>query len=504
MAIAVIIIYTLALFLILLYSLAQLHLLLQCWRERWNRRREKAEAPAVLTERPFVTIQLPVYNERYVVQRLIDTVADFDYPRDRFEIQVLDDSTDDSVGIAARRVEEIRRKGVQIFHIRRKNRNGFKAGALQEGLKTAKGEFIAIFDADFLPRRDFLLKTLPHFRDPEVGIVQTRWGHINQDYSLLTRLQAFALDAHFAVEQQGRSLGGFFLNFNGSAGIWRRAAIEEAGGWEGDTLTEDLDLSFRAQLKGWKFAFVGDHESPAELPVSMDAIRSQQFRWCKGPAENVRKNFLTVLRSELPLPIKIHACLHLLNSSVFVCLLVSTLLSVPLLIVQVNNPELNPVFRYSSVFILSMVCVTLFYWSSRRRAERSVLRQALSFALTYPLFLCITMGLSLHNGIAVLEGYIGKKTPFIRTPKFNIHDFKEGWSKNTYISGRISALTLIEGLLALYFLGGAGLAFYYHYYALLPVHLMLVLGYGMIFFFSIRHALQAHALSRSLPVPARG
>ncbi|MCX6348476.1 MAG: histidine kinase, partial [Candidatus Aureabacteria bacterium] len=293
-----------------------------------------------------------------------------------------------------------------------------------------------------------------------------------------------------------------FLNFNGSAGIWRRSAIEDAGGWEGDTLTEDLDLSFRAQLKGWKFSFVGDHEAPAELPVSMDAIRSQQFRWCKGPAENVRKNFLAVLRSELPLPIKIHACFHLLNSSVFVCLLVATLLSVPLLIVQVRHPELNPVFRYSSVFIISMVCVTLFYWSSRRRSEMSLWRQAVAFILTYPVFLCISMGFSLHNGIAVLEGYLGKKTPFIRTPKFNIRDLKESWNENAYVSGRISFLTLIEGLLALYFLGGAVLAFYYDYYALLPVHLMLFLGYGMIFVFSIRHAHLAHTLA--LRAPARG
>ncbi|MEJ2163498.1 MAG: glycosyltransferase family 2 protein, partial [Robiginitalea sp.] len=282
-------IYSVALLLIFFYSLSQLNLLLNYL----GNRRKQQEAPKFNLmdprEIPYVTIQLPIYNEKYVVERLLDNIACLEYPMSKLKIQVLDDSTDDSVEQTAAKIEELRKSGLDIKHIRRENREGFKAGALKEGLTIAKGDFIAIFDADFLPDSDWLKKTVPYFKDEEIGVVQTRWGHINRDYSTLTRIQAFALDAHFTLEQVGRNAKGHFINFNGTAGIWRKDCILDAGNWEGDTLTEDLDLSYRAQLKNWKFKYLEDVETPAELPVVISAARSQQFRWNKGGAENFRK-----------------------------------------------------------------------------------------------------------------------------------------------------------------------------------------------------------------------
>jgi len=238
---------------------------------------------------PMVTVQLPLYNEQYVVERLIDTIAAFDYPKDRFEIHILDDSNDETLDIVKRKVEEYKAKGFQIEQILRPIRQGFKAGALKDGTIFAKGEFLAIFDADFMPRADFLKKTVPFFQDPKVGVVQTRWEHINQNYSLITKLQALQLNVHFTVEQVGRMQGDYFLQFNGTAGVWRKSTIDDAGGWEADTLTEDLDLSIRAQMKGWKIKFLEEIGSPAELPAEMNALKSQQFRWMKGGAETARK-----------------------------------------------------------------------------------------------------------------------------------------------------------------------------------------------------------------------
>src|SRR5690606_14103514 len=278
-----------ALLLIFFYSLAQLNLLFNYL----GHKRKNDEAPKfnLLDPReiPYVTIQLPIYNEEYVVERLLENIAKIEYPQNKLEIQVLDDSTAESVAETAGQIAKLRETGLDIQHIRRENRQGFKAGALKEGLKIAKGEFIAIFDADFLPDSDWLKKTVIYFKDPEIGVVQTRWGHLNRDYSLLTKIQAFALDAHFTLEQVGRNSKGHFINFNGTAGIWRKECIIDAGNWEGDTLTEDLDLSYRAQLKKWKFKYLESVETPAELPVVISAARSQQFRWNKGGAENFQK-----------------------------------------------------------------------------------------------------------------------------------------------------------------------------------------------------------------------
>jgi cellulose synthase/poly-beta-1,6-N-acetylglucosamine synthase-like glycosyltransferase len=285
----IIIIYTLALLLIFFYSLAQLNLYFNYLKAKKSKHDCETFNLNNPHEVPYVTIQLPLYNEKYVVERLLNNIATIEYPKDRLEIQVLDDSTDESVLQTKDQIEELRANGLDIIHITRVNRKGFKAGALKEGLKIAKGEFIAIFDADFLPKPNWLLKTIPYFKDEQIGVVQTRWGHINRNYSMLTKVQAFALDFHFILEQVGRNFGNHFINFNGTAGVWRKSCILDAGDWQGDTLTEDLDLSYRAQLKDWKFKYLEDVETPAELPVVISAARSQQFRWNKGAAENFQK-----------------------------------------------------------------------------------------------------------------------------------------------------------------------------------------------------------------------
>ena len=279
--------YGFSLLVICIFSLGQFNL---AWHYRKHQKQLKNEENTSLEEFPHVTVQLPIYNEKYVIERLIDAVAAFDYPKDKLEIQVLDDSNDETIEIVAKKVASYQKAGIDIQQVQRPERKGFKAGALQYGMEHAKGEFIAIFDADFLPPKDFLKSTLTSFNDPKVGMVQTRWGHLNQDYSLLTRVQAFGLNAHFTIEQKGRLNAGSFINFNGTGGVWRKTCIVDAGGWHHDTLTEDLDLSYRAQLKDWKFDYLEDVLSPAELPVLMPAVKSQQYRWNKGAAETARKN----------------------------------------------------------------------------------------------------------------------------------------------------------------------------------------------------------------------
>ena len=322
-------------------------------------------APAPPVRWPHVTVQLPVYNELAVVTRIIDAAAALDYPADRLHIQVLDDSTDESVALAARRVAYHQDRGLRIDHVRRASRQGYKAGALAHGLTETDGEFVAIFDADFVPAPDFLRRTLPHFAAPEVGVVQTRWGHLNESESLLTRLQAFGLNAHFLVEQVGRAAGGHFLNFNGTGGVWRRTCIEDAGNWQADTLTEDLDLSYRAQLRGWRFVYRPDIVAPAELPAHLAALKSQQYRWNKGAAETARKHLGRVWRSaHLPLATRLHATFHLLNSSVFAVILVMALLSVPLVWVRAHQPVFRPVFQLAAGFLLTFVPLIFYYYTT--------------------------------------------------------------------------------------------------------------------------------------------
>lgn len=437
---------------------------------------------------PFVTVQLPVYNERYVVERLIDALANLDYPREKMEIQVLDDSDDDSFDLAAARVKYWKEQGIQIEHVRRPKREGFKAGALAYGLQLSKGEFIAIFDADFIPPSDFLKRCLPLFVKPEVGVVQTRWGHLNKDYSLLSRLQAFALDAHFSIEQVGRGAAGHFINFNGTAGVWRKSCIEDAGGWSADTLTEDLDLSYRAQLKSWKTEYIEELVCPAELPVQMNALKAQQFRWSKGAAECARKNLGKVLRSgKHRMATKITALFHLMNSFLFICIVLIGLMTYPVILIAQAFPQHQALYAWMSVFYLSIVFITLFYAIAYVVNAQQKLLSVFGFLILYPLFLSVSMGLSLYNAIGVLEGYSGRKSAFVRTPKFNVLGKKGTWLKNTYAIRRLPLVTWIELFLALFFAVVCVLLSIEKNYLSLPFFGMLTFGFLFVSLTGILH-----------------
>lgn len=486
----VIVIYSTALLLIFLYALAQLNLLFNYLSASKNENNCLKFDLSDPDEVPFVTIQLPVYNELYVMERLLENIALIDYPKEKLEIQVLDDSTDESFESTASHIIKLQQSGLNIEHVLRDDREGFKAGALKEGLKTAKGEFIAIFDADFLPQKDWLKRTIPYFKDEKIGVVQTRWGHINRNYSILTRIQAFALDAHFTLEQVGRNSKGHFINFNGTAGIWRKTCIIDAGNWEGDTLTEDLDLSYRAQLKNWKFKYLVDVETPAELPVVISAARSQQFRWNKGGAENFRKMMWRVIKSKnISVKTKIHGLLHLLNSTMFLNVLIVAVLSIPMLYIKNEYAHLKVYFYFMSFFVISTLIFFICYWFMYKKTNGTGIKNFVQYMVMFITFFSIAMGFSLHNSIAVIEGHIGKRSDFIRTPKFNINNLKDSWKGNKYLKKNISGHVIIEGVLMLYFGFGMYSAFIVGDqggdFGLFPFHLMLFFGFGYVFFKSL-------------------
>ena len=474
---------------ILLYSFTQLTLLIAYLRAK----KEKflTQPLALEGELPKVTVQLPMYNELFVAERVIDQVMKFDYPKDKLQVQVLDDSTDETLDLVEKKVAHYQNLGFNIQLIHRTNRQGYKAGALAEAMPQVEGEFIAIFDADFLPRPNFLRESLGHFVDANVGVVQSKWEHINKEYSLLTALQAFGLDAHFSVEQKGRNRAGHFINFNGTAGVWRKSTIEDAGGWQSDTITEDLDLSYRAQLKGWKFVYLEQLGSPSELPANMPALKTQQYRWTKGAAECARKNLGKVVKTKgIGVSTKIHAIFHLMNSFLFVCIMLTALLSVPLLFIKQELIEYKSLFNYGGIFLISLLILSMFYMVSYYHNEAKEKKNLWTFWYKFPAFLSVSMGLSLHNAIAVIEGYMGKQTPFVRTPKFNIQNQTDTWKRKLYVSKSINWLTMLEGILALYFFFGIILGFYLEDYGLLIYHIMLFWGFGMVYLFSIKHSLK--------------
>ncbi|WP_212895747.1 cellulose synthase family protein [Capnocytophaga canis] len=479
-------IYTVALILIFLYSLSMLNLLFNYLKHR----KQNDESPKFNLldpkEIPYVTIQLPLYNEKYVVKRLLENIAQLEYPKNKLEIQVLDDSTDESVIETAVIVEDLQKTGLDIQHIRRANRQGFKAGALKEGTAIAKGDFIAIFDADFMPQPDWLKKTVIYFKDPEIGVVQTRWGHLNRNYSILTRIQALALDVHFTLEQVGRSSKGHFINFNGTAGIWRKECIYDAGNWEGDTLTEDLDLSYRAQLKNWKFKYLEDVETPAELPVVISAARSQQFRWNKGGAENFRKSMMRVLSSKnIGWKTKFHGVMHLLNSSMFLWVFIVSILSIPVLYIKNTYGHLDWLFQITSFFILSTIILFICYWVTYKNLQGKTFDDFLSYVTLFFTFFSVALGFSFHNTIAVLEGHTGKKSEFVRTPKFNISSLSDSWKNNKYINTKLSPNMIFEFMLMIYFIFGLYSAVRLNDFGMFPFHCMLTLGFGFVFFKSL-------------------
>ncbi|MFD2822919.1 cellulose synthase family protein [Lacinutrix iliipiscaria] len=486
----IIIIYSIALVLIFLYALAQLNLLFNYISAHKNEDKSEPLNLSISEEIPYVTIQLPVYNELYVMERLLNNISKIDYPKDKLEIQVLDDSTDETLETTAAQITILKASGLDITHICRTNRKGFKAGALKEGLAVAKGEFIAIFDADFLPQKNWLQKTIPHFKDEAIGVVQTRWSHLNRNYSVLTKIQAFALDAHFTLEQVGRNSKGHFINFNGTAGVWRKTCILDAGNWEGDTLTEDLDLSYRAQLKHWKFKYLEDVETPAELPVVISAARSQQFRWNKGGAENFRKMMWKVLKNKhISAKTKVHGLLHLLNSTMFLNVLIVALLSIPMLYIKNEYAHLKPYFYVMSFFVISTVIFFICYWYMYKKTYGNGVKNFIQYFVLFFTFFSIAMGFSLHNSIAVIEGHLGKRSDFVRTPKFNISKVTDSWKGNKYLKKNISTHVILEGLLMLYFAFGMYSAFVVGDqggdFGLFPFHLMLFLGFGFVFFKSL-------------------
>ncbi len=408
---------------------------------RWRKGRVAASPPPpLLASHPVVTVQLPVYNERYVAQRLLEAVARFDWPKDRLEIQVLDDSDDDTTEIIAKVASSLRRHGVDVAHLRRGTRRGFKAGALAYGLEHAKGEFIAVFDCDFLPPPDFLSRAMPEFQDPRVGLVQARWGHLNRGYSRLTGAQARGIDGHFAVEQDVRYRAGFLLNFNGTAGVFRRACIEDAGGWTGDTLAEDLDLSYRAQLRGWRFVYRKDITCPAELPAQIQAFKRQQFRWAKGSIQVWKKLSRSVRRSRLSRAQKLQAQLHLSLYMVHPLMLLCFLLLPPVLLLGNVNPLIPAVFATASLGPGSI------YVASQREFAPKNWKSRL---LLLPYLTLLGVGQCLNNTIAVVEALVGKETPFLRTPKFGIEGSAGDWRGSRYAL-RLSGVTIGEWLLVAY------------------------------------------------------
>ncbi len=448
-------------------------------------RKNPKEIPLMPKDMPMVTIQLPLFNEYFVAERLIRSVAAINYPKDKLEIQVLDDSTDDTVELCKAIVEELKTSGYDIQYIHRTDRSGYKAGALKNGLQVAKGDFVAIFDADFVPNDDFLLQTIPHFNNKNVGMVQTRWEHLNEEYSYLTKAQALALDGHFVLEQQVRNNAGFFINFNGTAGVWRKSCIIDAGNWQADTLTEDLDLSYRAQLKGWKFVYLNDVTSPAELPADINALKTQQFRWTKGAVETAIKILPKVFKSKMPLKVKLECFVHLTSNIVFPFIILVALLNVPIVLIKNTIGGFDQFYSYMSVFVLASISTFLFYMFAQKAIHLDWRRRLLLF----PIFLAGSMGFAVNNTKAVVEAIIRKRTGFARTPKDGIVGTNATVINKKYKQKRISVTVFFELMLALYFIAGIAISIYFLEIAAIPFQALFLLGFGTVGYLSLRHAI---------------
>ena len=433
--------YLAALVLLSVYGGHRLFLTVQYWRVR----RARPAPPPLPAALPVVTVQLPLFNERYVAERLLDRVADLDWPRELLHIQVLDDSTDDTFDICRRKVEALRRAGHDIEHLHRVQRTGFKAGALEAGLGLARGQLVLILDADFLPPRDLLRSTVGHFEDARVGMVQVRWGHLNREQSLLTRIQALLLDGHFVIEQTARERSGRLFNFNGTAGLWRRETIIQAGGWQHDTLTEDLDLSYRALLRGWRFVYLVDEVAPAELPADMNAFKSQQFRWAKGSVEVARKLLPEVLRSRLHAGAKLEACFHLTHNVPYLLTLLLLLSAGPALVLRPGSAG-ELLWLHLPLLVATAVTHGAYLLVSQRALGHGVWRTI----LLLPALVAVIAGISVNQARAVLEGALGQSSEFVRTPKHGTMARQSPWRGKRYRGAR-SLVSLAEAGLALYF-----------------------------------------------------
>jgi cellulose synthase/poly-beta-1,6-N-acetylglucosamine synthase-like glycosyltransferase len=468
----VLIIYFGILTILAIYGVYRVKQVIEFW--RYSRFPPKAKDSFAEIDLPHITVQLPLFNEMYVVDRLVKAVTEIDYPRERFEIQVLDDSTDETVNIARATVERYAQQGFDIHYIHRDDRTGFKAGALENGMKTAKGELIAIFDADFVPQKDFLRKLVHFFTDATVGCAQMRWAHINGSYNLLTRLQTIMLDGHFVIEQTTRNRTGNFFNFNGTAGIWRREAIELSGGWQHDTLTEDTDLSFRAQLLGWRFVYLLDEEAPAEVPVEVNAFKAQQRRWAKGVLQVWFKLYRRIWYADLPLRVKLEMFFRLTGNISYPLMIVASFMQFPLLLVRYNQGLHQLMMLDVPLLFFSTVSVVLFYGSAVWYLDK----KRVSRLLHLPLVMSLGIGLAFSNARAVLEALVGVKSEFVRTPKYrveNTHD--ESWKRKKY-KRKHGWLPLLELSFAIYFVFAIAYAIRMHMWGPIFFLLLFCFGYG--------------------------
>jgi cellulose synthase/poly-beta-1,6-N-acetylglucosamine synthase-like glycosyltransferase len=467
---AVITLYLAVLTILGIYGFHRAHLVYLFWRHRNN----VQIAPTQWKEVPLVTVQLPMFNELYVAERLLDSIARLDYPRDKLELQVLDDSTDETTEIVARKVAQLKGEGFDIVHLRRDDRRGFKAGALEHGMQTARGDFLLVFDADFVPTPNIIGQLIHHFTDPKVGMVQARWDHLNRDYSMLTRAQSLMLDGHFVIEHIARNRSGRFFNFNGTAGIWRKTAIIDAGGWQHDTITEDMDLSFRAQIRGWKFVYVPDAIAPAEVPCEMNSFKGQQFRWAKGSAQTTKKILPMVLRADLPWKIKLEAVFHLTNNFAYLFLVALACLQLPNMLLRrnINNPRL--LLLDVPLFIATSGSIILFYLSTHHFLYRNVW----DAARRLPLMMALGIGLSLNNAHAVLEGLLSSDAEFVRTAKHGITKNTDNWKKKTvkYKASK-NVATVLEVLFGMYFVFTIGLAAYTGAWMSIPFLVLFMVGF---------------------------
>jgi cellulose synthase/poly-beta-1,6-N-acetylglucosamine synthase-like glycosyltransferase len=468
-----------------------------------NRKNRATEPPQQFTELPRVTIQLPIFNEQYVVDRLVEAICKIDYPKEKLDIQVLDDSTDETVKVAQAVVERYAALGHPITYIHRTNREGFKAGALQNGMQTAKGELIAIFDADFVPPEDWLMRVVHHFADEKIGMVQTRWTHLNRNYSFLTEVEAILLDGHFVLEHGGRSRSQVFFNFNGTAGMWRRQAILDAGGWEHDTLTEDTDLSYRAQLKGWKFKYLQDVECPAELPIEMTAFKTQQARWAKGLIQTGKKILPKVFMSKAPFRVKVEAFYHLTANLSYPLMIVLSTLLMPAMIIRSFGGWFQMLVIDLPLFLASTFSISSFYLVSQK--ELFPRRWGRTF-LFLPFLMALGIGLTLTNTRAVMEALFGIKSSFKRTPKYRVQSKADKALGQKY-RRRLGLVPWLELLVGSYFVLTCIYAFTSENYWTIPFLLLFVLGYWYTGMMSLlqgrfeRHAKMAAPDAEPKPFP---
>ncbi len=457
--------------LLAVYGFHRSHLVWLYYRTKKNMPKPKGH----FEDLPFVTIQLPMFNERYVAERLIETVSHVNYPADKFEIQVLDDSTDDTTEIVKAKIEEVKARGIDASYIHRTDRTGYKAGALENGMKVAKGEFVAVFDADFTPGEEILNDSIHHFTDDTVGMVQMRWGHINRGYSLLTRIQSLMLDGHFVIEHGARHRSGRFFNFNGTAGIWRRIAISDAGGWEHDTLTEDMDLSYRAQLKGWNFVYLPNVVAPAEIPVEMASFKSQQHRWAKGSIQVCKKMLPTILAADVPFKVKAEAFFHLTNNIAYVLMIFLALLLLPNLLVRTQHGWEEVLLIDLPLFMGTTASIGTFYMVAHKQLYGNIFK-ALG---KVPLLMSLGIGISINNAKAVIEGLMGHQTEFVRTAKHCVEKEDCRLSKMKYRAKK-GVMPFVEFFFALYFVATIAVAIIGGHYISVPFLLLFFLGYAYV------------------------